>query len=109
MNYQNLVDAVAIANVIIINDYVAVALKYDENIDLAPVIVVKAIDEIALQIKAIGCKKALHIVHNSYVAESLYSSCEIGQCIPDRLYGSIGEILANIYRSETKKHWPEIS
>lgn len=101
---QNLLDTLAMANVIIINDDVAVALKYDEAVDLAPVIVVKGIDEIALRIKAIGCKKAVHMVHNPYVVKSLYSSCEVGQCIPDRLYAHIAEIMVKIAMSKTKKH-----
>lgn len=90
---QNLLDTVAMANVIIINDYVAVALKYDEAVDVAPVVVAKGTEEMALRIKAIGCKKAVYIVHNSNVGESLYSSVEVGQCIPQELYSRVAIIM----------------
>lgn len=95
---QNLVDSIAIANVIIINDHVAVALKYDEAVDEAPVIVAKGTEEMALRIKIIGTGKGVCIVHNLSLADALYSNSKIGQCILEELYASVAEIMAKIYK-----------
>lgn len=90
---QDLIDTLSKSWIIIFNDNVAVALKYDEGVDLAPVIVAKDKGELALQIQVNGHEKGIPVVHNAYVAESLYSSSEIGQCIPDQLYAYVAQIV----------------
>lgn len=99
---QNIAEAIAMSDAIIINDHVAVVLKYEEDVDLAPVIVAKGTDEMVLQIKTIGYENGVHIVHNLSLADALYSNSEVGKYIPEELYASVAEMMAKI--ASSKKH-----
>lgn len=95
---KNLEDIVATATIIILNDKVAVALKYEEDIDLAPVIVAKGINQTAVNINTIGHDKKIPIVYLSTLSDVLYSNYGIGECIAEGLYAVIAEIVAKTSR-----------
>lgn len=87
------------ADVVITNPtHYAVALKYDQNENNAPVVLAKGEGYIALKIKEIAKKENIHIVENKIIAQALYKTTEVGQEIPPELYQAVAEILAYIYR-----------
>lgn len=87
------------AAVVVTNpDHYAVALRYQEAVDRAPIVVAKGQDYLAVRIKALAKKYDISIVENKPVARALYASCEIGDEIPPEMYQAIADILIYVYK-----------
>ena len=90
---------VAKADVVITNpEHYAVALKYDRGKMQAPKVVAKGIDHVAQKIKEKAKENNIPIVEDPPLARSLYSSCEVGDFIPENLYVAVAKILARVYK-----------
>jgi len=88
------------ATVIVTNPtHYAVALRYETEM-VAPVVVAKGLDVLAEQIKEIGRENGIMMVENRPLAQALYKSVEVGECIPVQLYEAVAEILAFVYRAQ---------
>lgn len=86
------------ADVIITNPtHLSVALKYDSNESVAPVVVAKGEDYLALKIREIAKENQVEIVENKPLARMLYANVDIGQEIPPELYQAVADILAMVY------------
>ncbi len=86
------------ADVVITNpDHFAVALKYERGKMAAPKVVAKGKNVIAEKIKEIAKKNNVPVVEDPPLARSLYTSCDIGDFIPESLYVAVAKILAKIY------------
>jgi len=79
----------------------AVALEYRMEMD-APVVVAKGRNLIAEQMKEVARWHGIPIVENVPLAQALYRAVEIGQAIPAQLYTVVAEILAAIWRAQTR-------
>lgn len=87
------------ADVVITNPtHFAVALRYDTEQSVAPVVVAKGKNLIAQRIREIAEESNVPIVENVQLARALYASVEIGDEIPAELYQAVAEILAYVYR-----------
>ncbi|NPA53878.1 MAG: flagellar biosynthesis protein FlhB [Aquificae bacterium] len=87
------------ADVVITNpDHYAVALKYERGKMAAPKVVAKGKNLVAEKIKEIAKKHNVPIVEDPPLARTLYTSCEVGDFIPENLYVAIAKILAQIYK-----------
>jgi len=92
------------ADVIITNPiHLAVALRYDSEKMSAPKLIAKGQRLIAEKIKEIAEAHKIPIVEDVFLAQSLYSSVEIGREIPLELYKAVAEILAYIYQLGARK------
>ncbi|MDL2217229.1 flagellar biosynthesis protein FlhB [Christensenellaceae bacterium OttesenSCG-928-M15] len=92
------------ADVVITNPtHYAVALKYDDKISPAPIVIAKGKDLIAQRIKDVAREHKVEIVENKEVARSLYAMCEIGTEIPMDLYQTVAEILAFVFRKKNPR------
>jgi len=92
------------ADVVITNPtHYAVALKYDQEKHAAPVVTAKGADQVALQIKKIARENGVHIVENPPVARALYAEVDIDQPIPEKLFATVAEILAYVYKMEKNR------
>lgn len=88
------------ADVVVTNPtHYAVALRYKESQDRAPVVVAKGKDFLAQRIKKIAAEHKISIVENRPVARALYASCEVGSEIPPELYQAIADILIYVYKT----------
>lgn len=86
------------ADVIITNPtHIAVALKYDKYLYIAPFIVAKGVDLIAENIKKVAGENSIPIVENKPLARTIYETVEIGDMIPENLYEAVAEVLAYVY------------
>ena len=91
------------AHVVITNPtHFAVALKYDNKKQNAPVVIAKGADNLAMLIKKIAKDNGIPTVENKMVARALYETCEPGQAIPASLYKAVAEILAHLYTTNQK-------
>ena len=103
MSAMRMMARVPEADVVITNPtHYAVALKYDEKISSAPVVIAKGQDYIARKIKEVALEHDVEIVENKELAQSLYSICEIDDEIPADLYQAVADILVFVYRQKGK-------
>jgi flagellar biosynthetic protein FlhB len=99
MSKQRMMQDVPTADVVITNPtHYAVALKYDQEVNDAPLIVAKGIDYIALKIKNIARDSNIHIIEDVQLARALYDNAEVGETIPEDMYKAIAEIFTYIYK-----------
>jgi len=104
MSRQRMMAEVPNADVIITNPtHYAVAIKYDNEKYNAPVVTAKGIDNIASQIKKIARENNVHIVQNPPLARSLYAEVDVDKAIPEALFGAVAEVLAYVYKMNSKK------
>jgi len=82
----------------------AVALEYRPGTMVAPVVVTKGRNLIALKIKELARWHEIPIVENPPLAQALYKAVEVGQMIPPKLYAAVAEILAFLYRAQSRMH-----
>lgn len=96
------------ADVVIRNPtHFAVALKYQGGKDLAPRVVAKGADLLALQIIRIAEEAGVAVVENRPLARELYKSVPLGEMIPERLFKAVAKILAAIYRKKNRRVAPD--
>ena len=92
------------ADVVITNPtHYAVAIKYDEQKSDAPIVVAKGMDNVAQKIKEIARENGVHIVENKLLARSLYAQVEVDKPIPSELFAAVAEVLAYVYKMNSKK------
>lgn len=91
------------ADVVVTNPtHYAVAIKYDQEENAAPMVVAKGVDFLAQKIKEIARENDVQIVENPPLARELYKLVGVGDEIPDALYQAVAEVLAYVYRIKNK-------
>lgn len=91
------------ADVLVVNPtHYAVALKYDSDVNPAPVVVAKGLDDLALRIRKIAEEAGVRVVQNPPLARALYRAADIGELVPEELYKAVAEVLAYVYRVSGK-------
>ncbi len=104
MSRNRMMAEVPNADVVITNPtHYAVAIKYDEEKSHAPIVVAKGMDYVAQQIKKIARENEVHIVENKPLARSLYAQVEVDKPIPTELFTAVAEVLAYVYKMNSKK------
>lgn len=91
------------ANVVVTNpEHFAVALEYKADNMKAPVVIAKGRNLVAQRIKHFALWHDVPIVENPPLAQALYKTVELGESIPANLYTAVAEILAFIYRAQSR-------
>lgn len=75
----------------------AVAIKYDPQKSMAPIVVAKGQDNIAMKIVEIAEQNNVTMTENKPLARALYADVELGREIPVKYYQEVAEILAWVY------------
>lgn len=92
------------ADVVITNPtHYAVALRYDKELEDAPVVIAKGVDFLALQIRKIAAENGIQIVENRPLARELYRVCDVDMQIPPNLFGAVAEVLSYVYMGNKEK------
>jgi len=103
---QRMLQEVPTADVVVTNPTsLAVALRYREGRDNAPVVVAKGAAVLARRIREIALENQVMIVENPPVAQMLWKKVEIGDEVPVEMYQAVAEILAMVYRIRRKKRY----
>lgn len=98
MASARMMDAVPTADVVVTNPtHYSVALRYSADA-LAPVVMAKGQDLIALRIRELAREAGVAVVPDPPLARALHGSVEIGQMIPEELFQAVAELLAYVYR-----------
>ena len=100
---QRMMQQVPQADVVIRNPtHYAVALRYKPELDNAPVVLAKGLDELALRIVKVAEEHSIPAVENVPLAHALYDSTDLGREIPPQLYGAVAEVLVYIFKLDQK-------
>jgi flagellar biosynthetic protein FlhB len=87
------------ADVIVTNPtHYAVALRYQDKLMGAPIIVAKGSELIAARIRALGEEYHIPILEAPPLARALFRHGELGEEIPAALYTAVAEVLAYVYQ-----------
>jgi flagellar biosynthetic protein FlhB len=93
-----MMDAVPTADVVVTNPtHYAVALRYSADA-LAPVVVAKGQDLVALRIREIARDAGVAIVPDPPLARAIHGTVDVGRMIPEELFQAVAELLAYVYR-----------
>jgi len=106
--------AVSEATVILVNPtHFAVALRYDREQDMAPVVLGKGCDAIALAMREMAGEMGKPVMEYPDLTRSIYYTSDVGSVIDDRLYGAVAMILSFLIQLDAKLvspiHKPKIS
>lgn len=100
---ERMMQAVPGADVVIRNPtHFAVALKYDENLYRAPIVLAKGQDELALRIVRVAEGSGVAVIENPPLARGIYASTNLSQEIPQEYYGAVAEVLVYVYKMNNK-------
>jgi flagellar biosynthetic protein FlhB len=94
------------ADVILVNpEHYAVALRYDQSKMLAPVVVAKGTDELALKIQQIAREFSVPIARIPPLARLMHQRMRVGEAVPAALFEAVAKVLAWAY--EIRDHGKE--
>ena len=83
------------ASVVITNPtHIAIALRYDQEKDKAPVVVAKGKGSIAERIVEVARQHEVPVIRREELARGLYDSVDVGDEIPPEFYRAVAEIIA---------------
>ena len=104
MATKRMMDDVKKADVIVTNpNHISVALKYDGNNMVAPSVVAKGSEHMALKIRELAKEHNVPIVENVILARTLYQTVKVGHGVPRTLYKAVAEVLSFVYRLKKKR------
>lgn len=104
ISLNRMIQQVPTADVIVRNPtHFAVALKYQIDVDEAPIVVAKGRDTLARRIIDIGERNGVLVTENKPLAQSLYRYVEVEDYIPEELFRPVAEILAWVYREREER------
>jgi flagellar biosynthetic protein FlhB len=94
------------ADVVVTNPtHIAVALKYDPLVSLAPIVLAMGQRKIAERIKRMAQESGVPVIEDKPLARALFAAGKVGQAIPAELYVAVAEVLAFVYRRRRASGW----
>ncbi len=98
---KRMMSSIKDASVVVTNPtHYAVALRYKQGEDKAPVVVASGVDFMALKIKEIAYEHEIPVIENPPLARELYAKTKVDQVIPQELYQAVIEVLVMIMRTK---------
>lgn len=95
---QRMMQAVPKATVVVMNPtHFAVALRYVQGEDAAPVCVAKGTDAVALRIRAIAEENSVPVIEDPPLARALFAAVEIEETIPRQHFEAVARIIGFIF------------
>lgn len=86
------------ADVVLANpDHYSVALRYDPDKMLAPIVVAKGVDELALRIQSLARDHQVPVARIPPLARLLHRHLKVGEPIPAQLFEAVAKVLAWAY------------
>ncbi len=99
MARRRMMSEVPTADVVVTNPtHYAVALKYSEKGNRAPIVVAKGADEVAAKIRELAMENNIVMLEAPPLARALFRHAELGDEIPEALYIAVAEVLAYVFQ-----------
>lgn len=94
---RQMMAAVPRATMILANPtHYAIALRYDQNENDAPMVLAKGTDLIALRIREIAERNRIEVVIDKALTRAMYDHVEINQTIPAEFYRAVANLLVYV-------------
>lgn len=101
---RRMMQEIPTADVVVVNPtHFAVALRYDEKRNRAPVVVAKGVDLIAARIREVATAHGVPIFEAPPLARALYRTVELGHEIPSQLYVAVAQVLTYVFQLRAAK------
>ncbi|MEG2429206.1 MAG: flagellar biosynthesis protein FlhB [Oscillospiraceae bacterium] len=101
---KRMMQDVKTADVIVRNPtHFAIAIKYDQDKDIAPIVVAKGQDYLAMKIIKIAQENHIPMTENKPLARALFAMVEPPAPIPAEFYAVMAEIFAWVYNLKKEK------
>ena len=81
----------------------AVALRYDPEVDAAPMCMAKGVDEVALRIREKAKEHDIPIVENVPLARALFAAVEVEETIPREHFESVAKVIGFVMNTGKAK------
>lgn len=95
----NSVSRVPKADLVVMNPtHYAVALQYDPTSMVAPHVIAKGADLIALRIRDVAKDAQVPVLQSPMLARALYAHTEIDQQVPSALFTAVAQVMAYVYQ-----------
>ena len=107
---QRMMQAVPKATVVVMNPtHYAVALKYEQGENAAPVCVAKGVDDLALRIRAVAQDAGVYILEDPPLARALYATMEVDDQIPAEHFEAVAKVIGFVLNNKQAKtrSWAE--
>ena len=86
------------ADVVVTNPTeLAVAIRYDPETMIAPIVVAKGAGLVAQRIRRLALEHNIPIVERKPLARALYNDVEVNEAVPHEQYAAVAEILRYVY------------
>jgi flagellar biosynthesis protein FlhB len=96
--------AVTDSDVIVTNPTeLAIAIKYDPETMIAPVVVAKGAGHVAARIRKLGLEAGVPVVERKPLAQALFKNVDVGAAVPTEHYNAVAEVLRYVYQLKGKK------
>lgn len=100
---RRMMEEIPHADVVITNPtHYAIAIKYDETLADAPIVVAKGKDAVALRIIKVAKESKVMTVENKLLARALFTDVELDEMVPEQYFQAVAEVLAYVYSLEQK-------
>ena len=100
---QRMMQAVPTADVVITNPtHYSVALKYDPEMNEAPIVVAKGINEVAMRIRETAREHNVIILPNPPLARVLFDTVEVEEAVPAEHYKAVAEVISYVFKLKGK-------
>ena len=100
---QRMMAAVPEATVVVTNPtHYSVALKFDPEVDAAPIVVAKGVDEVALRIREVAKDNEVPLVESPPLARALFANAELEQIVPREHFEAVAKVISFVMRTGKK-------
>jgi flagellar biosynthetic protein FlhB len=104
MSKQRMMSNIPDSDVVITNPtHYAIAIRYDQSKDAAPIVLAKGVDRLAQKIKEIARENSIVIYEDKELARALYKDVEIDSPIPRALYEAVAKVLTFVFEANNKR------
>jgi flagellar biosynthetic protein FlhB len=99
MTQNRMMSGLPQADVVITNpQHYAIALKYQQGGEGAPVMIAKGVDFMALKIREVAGVHKITIVESPALARAIFYNTKLDQEIPEGLYKAVAQVLAYVFQ-----------
>ena len=101
---QRMMAAVPKATVVVMNPtHYAVALKYEQGENAAPICVAKGVDDLALKIRAVAEEAGVYVLEDPPLARALYAAMDIDEQIPAEHFEAVAKVIGFVLSNKQAK------
>ena len=87
----------------------AVALKYEQGENAAPICVAKGVDDLALKIRAVAEEHGVYVLEDPPLARALYAAMDIDEQIPAEHFEAVAKVIGFVMsnKQNRKRAWAD--